>query len=151
MRLLRWGLACGLIFALPCNAESTPVFQTFIAASNNNRTPNQTPEKHFDCSDNVYAVIKSDAETNLPSSEHQLVVNWFNPNNKLEQETRYKFTSIGKDTFVWAWLRLSAPAGAAIGRIFDPAFGMAEFIGQWRVEILIDQHKIATHQFDVLC
>lgn len=144
-------LLCSVLFAAPCFAEPTQTFKTFIAASNNGRTPNLIPEEHFDCSDMVYAVIKSGDTLNHAATQHELVVNWFNPANKLEQNTHYGFTAIGKDTFIWAWLRLSAPAGAAFGRIFDPAFGMGEFIGKWRVEILIDDDKIATHHFNVLC
>ena len=141
----------GLFFAPLCLANKPTQFETFIAASDNGRTPNLTPEKHFDCSDMVYAVIKSNETSVRAAKNHELVVNWINPAKKLEQETRYTFSSFGKDTFVWAWLRLSAPAGAAFGRIFDPAFGMAKFIGDWRVEIIIDDDKIATHHFNVLC
>jgi len=28
---------------------------------------------------------------------------------------------------------------------------MSEFIGKWRAEVRIDEKKIDTHQFDVLC
>ena len=147
----RWLIWLSYLFVLPCFAEQPASFETYIAASDNGRTPNLKPEKHFDCSDMVYAVIKSNETTIRVAQNHDLVVNWINPANKLEQETRYDFSSYGKDTLVWAWLRLSAPAGAAFGRIFDPSFGMAKFIGDWRVEIIIDGEKVATHQFNVLC
>lgn len=150
-RTIYWLIVLSLWFVLPANAKPAPAFDSFIATSDNGKTPNQSAEVHFDCSDKVFAVIKSSETTNHKSRTHDLIVNWFDPTDKLEQETRYEFTSFGKGTFVWAWLRLSAPAGAAIGRIFDPAFGMGEFIGEWRAEIEIDGQKIATHRFKVLC
>ncbi|MEE9447778.1 MAG: hypothetical protein V3V09_07435 [Arenicellales bacterium] len=115
-----------------------------------NDIPSATPEAQFDCSDKIYAVIEIKT-AGSHNKEHQLVVNWMNPGNKLEEKTRYKFTSYGEGTRIWAWLTLSAPSGAAIGRIFDPAFGMASFIGKWRAEIKVDDKKIATHPFEVLC
>ena len=108
-------------------------------------------KEHFECSDTIYAVIEVTAPERQQASEHLLVVNWFNPNGKLEQRTRFEFNSYGKGTRVWAWLRLSGSTGAAIGQMFDPSFGMSEFIGTWRAEFIIDDDKLANHHFEVLC
>ncbi len=153
---LRIVLVCALAFSHISIAQdkavtASPSFNTFITARAIDDIPGSTPEKHFDCSDKIYTVIEVTAPERQTPSQHELIVDWLNPGNKLEQKTRYAFTSYGKGTRVWAWLRLSGPTGAAIAQIFDPAFGMGEFIGQWRAEVRIDGKKIVTHPFDVLC
>ena len=132
-------------------ANAPPKYSTYITSGTDNNIPRDEASENFDCSDKIYVVVEVASPLADGPSEHLLIVKWFNPGNKLDEKTKYAFTSYGEGTRFWAWLRLSAGAGAAIGRIFDPAFGMGEFIGQWRAEIWIDDQKISSHPFHVLC
>lgn len=151
-RLLYTLLLTGLLCWQPARAADTkPTFHSFLTAQAHGDRPGSTAQEHFECSDTIYAVIEVTAPDRQKPSTHLLVVNWFNPANELEQRTRFEFNSYGRGTRVWAWLRLSGSSGAAIGQMFDPAYGMEKFIGDWRADVLIDKKKLATHHFDVLC
>ena len=144
----------GLIFGLlspAVFAEVSPTFETYLTAHAKDNRPGSISQNEFECADKIYAVVKVTAPDRQKASEHLLIVNWLNPENHLEQKTRLNFKSYGRGTQVWAWLKLSGSTGASIGQIFDPSYGMDEFIGKWRAEIIIDDKKIATHPFDVLC
>lgn len=139
------------MLALPGYAQTSPTFSSFITAHAVESIPGSTPDNQFDCSDKIYLVIEVTAPLRQKPSTHQLLVKWYNPGGDIEQRTRYEFTSHGKGTRIWAWLRLSGPSGAAIAQVFDPAFGMGEFIGEWKAAVFIDGDKLETHHFDVLC
>jgi len=142
----------GLVIAHPASAaEVKPTFEVYLTAEANNNRPGPTPQNQFECADKIYAVVKVTAPEHQKTTEHLLIVNWLNPGNRLEQKTRYTFKSYGKGTQVWAWLKLSGSTGSSIGQIFDPSYGMDKFIGKWRVEFIIDDKKIDTLPFEVLC
>lgn len=132
-------------------AETYPTFEVYLTTGGEQNRPRPSPQNQFECAEKIYAVVKVTASASQKKSKHLLIVNWLNPGDRLEQKTRYPFHSYGKGTQVWAWLKLSGSTGSSIGQIFDPAYGMDKFIGQWRAEFIIDDKKIATLPFDVLC
>ena len=131
--------------------DAYPTFEVYLTGEGEHNRPGPNPQHEFECADKIYAVVKVSAPVRQKKSKHLLIVNWLNPGDRLEQKTRYPFHSYGKGTQVWAWLKLSGSTGSSIGQIFDPAYGMDKFIGQWRAEFIIDDKKIATIPFDVLC
>ncbi len=151
----KWGWAlvlAGLLTGSAALAEQTsPSFTSYLALAASKNRPGIEPQEHFECSDTIFAVVEVTAPVRQQPSEHLLIVNWFNPEGRLQERTRVEFTAYGKGTRVWAWLRLSGSTGAAIGQMFDPSFGMSEFIGTWRAEFTIDDRELATHKFEVLC
>ena len=127
---------------------AAPSYTAYLTGDAFEDVPNASEQDSFDCSQKVYLVVEM---SGLEGDEHLLQVKWFDPRNKLEENTRYNFHYIGDGTRIWAWLRLSGPPGAAIGRVFDPSFGMGSFIGKWRAEVSVDDKHISTLKFEVLC
>ena len=158
-RLLRklswitWFSLTGLLVGQPAwAAQDKPTFRAYLTTTQaNSNRPRTIAQEHFECSDTIYVVIEVTAPDRQQASDHLLIVNWLNPADKLQEKTRVEFKSYGKGTRAWAWLRLSGSSGASIGQMFDPSFGMSEFIGKWRAEISIDKKKLKTIRFDVLC
>ena len=109
--------------------------------------PDTEPMMQFDCSDRIHLVITA---AGLSKEKHELKALWFDPTGERKEMTRYKFDAM-PITQVWAWLQLHGPTGAIVGQMFDPSFGMEEFIGEWRVDVLIDGTRIAEQKFRVLC
>ena len=141
-----------LLLSVPAWGEQVrPTFHSYLTTEGANKQPAMDQKEHFECSDTIYVVVEVTAPERQQASEHLLIVKWFNPDGKLQERTRFEFNSYGKGTRVWAWLRLSGSTGASVGRMFDPAFGMSEFIGDWRAEVYIDDKKHSTLKFDVLC
>ena len=133
-------------------AQPKPTFHAYLTTTQaNSNRPRTIAQEHFECSDTIYAVIEVTAPDRQQASDHLLIVNWLNPADKLEEKTRVEFKSYGKGSRACAWLRPSGSSGASIGQMFDPSFGMSEFIGKWRAEISIDKKKFKTISFDVLC
>ena len=124
---------------------------SYLTAEDNEGIPGYTKQTDFTCTDQVYMVMETGFTEGEESAQHTLTVHWRNPNGKVEERTQYDFTHYEQGARVWAWLRLSGPPGAAIARLFDPAFGMGKFIGTWKVEVKVGKKKVATHSFDVLC
>ena len=144
-------LLIALLTSLPIEAKTEPTFRSYLTMEGSKNHPASKAKSNFECSDTIYVVVEVTAPVRQETSEHLLIVDWFNPGNRLQEKTRIDFKSYGKGTRLWAWLRLSGTTGASIGQMFDPSFGMSEFIGKWRAEVRIDEKKIDTHQFDVLC
>ena len=128
--------------------SANPVYTSYLTGDSFEDVPTTKRQNSFDCSQKVYLVVEM---SGMEGDEHRLQVKWFDPRNKLEENTHYKFNYLGDGTRIWAWLRLSGPPGAAIGRVFDPSFGMGSFIGNWKADVLIDDEKISTLKFEVLC
>lgn len=133
------------------NANEFINYSTYLATNGDYNIPLVDKQKHFDCSENIYIVIEVSKQTSKTPSQHKFVVNWINPGGGLEQTTKQDFTSYGVGTRLWAWLRLTPPSGVSLSKIFDPAFGMGAFIGQWLAKISIDGVDVENHEFDVLC
>lgn len=150
----RW-FACVVLlyvaFSLVVQADTEPSFRSYLTGEGSQNRPRSEAQNDFECSDTIYIVVEVTDPVRQEPGEHLLIVDWFNPVSKLQEKTRIEFKSYGKGTRVWAWLRLSGSTGASIGQMFDPSFGMSEFIGKWRAEVRIDDEKLATHHFDVLC
>ena len=143
-------VACLPVIA-PAQAESEPSFRSYLTGEGGKNRPRSKAQTDFECSDTIYIVIEVTDPVQQETSEHVLIVDWFNPADHIQEKTRIEFKSYGRGTRIWAWLRLSGSSGASIGQMFDPSFGMEEFIGKWHAEIRVDDEKIATHHFDVLC
>ena len=147
-----WLSGAAGFLSTPAAADDVyPTFEVYLTSEASNNRPGSKAQSQFECADKIYAVVTVTEPVHQAKSEHLLIVNWLNPGDRLEQKTRYPFHSYGKGTKVWAWLKLSGSTGSSIGQIFDPAFGMDKFIGQWRAEFIIDDKKITTLPFDVLC
>ena len=101
----------------------------------------------FDCSDRIYTVVEAQG---LALGKHELKVSWVDPAGIQKELTRYEFDAY-PFTRIWAWLQLNPPTGAIIGQVFDPSFGMEEFIGQWTAKVSIDDKLVKQHEFEVLC
>ncbi|MFT5259489.1 MAG: hypothetical protein ACI810_001234 [Gammaproteobacteria bacterium] len=134
------------------HAAKPPIdVKSYLTSKQVNGVPTYKEEIDFTCTDQVYLIIETGGSESTEPSEHQLSVIWHNPSGKVEQRTLYDFTHYLGGSRVWAWLRLSSPPGAAVARLFDPAFGMGEFIGTWRAVVKIDRKEVAAHEFEVLC
>ncbi len=123
-------------------------YQAYLTADTNSNVPAHDGNDDFSCSDKIYAVIEA---SNLTGKMHVLEVRWIGPSGNIQERTHYEFAFHGDNTRIWAWLSLYGPTGAVIGRLFDPSFGMGEFIGEWEAEILVDKKQIASLPFHILC
>ena len=129
------------------NSQAEPNYSIYLTNKTKNDQPVLDKVTVFDCSDRVYVVVEV---FNLSTEMHKLEVNWINPQGERQERTRFEFKG-GAFSRSWAWLQLHGSTGAAIGQIFDPSFGMENFIGNWTAEVLINKKPIQKVQFQVLC
>ena len=122
-------------------------FDVYFTRELDGQQPAHQASDQFDCSDRIYTVVEA---RGLDAGNHKLEVRWTDPGGRQREHTRYQFNST-TFTRVWAWLQLNGPTAAFIGQVFDPSFGMDEFIGKWQIEVSIDDEKISISEFDVLC
>ena len=125
----------------------TPNFDIYFTNEVVNQRPSTAAIDEFDCSDRIHVVITAKG---LSSKPHELRVRWLDPIGEQKELTRFEFNGL-PSTQVWAWLQLHGPTGAILGQMFDPAFGMEEFIGEWHAEVSIDNEIIGKPTFKVLC
>ena len=143
-----WAIGVLLLFSFSgLKADQPPSYDIYLTRYAENGIPSREAHTDFDCSDRIYLVVEAN---NLTTEEHDLQVRWFNPVGDQQERTDYSFQAY-PFTRIWAWLQLSGPPGAVIGQVFDPAFGMEEFIGEWQTKITIDKKKIDDVEFNVLC
>lgn len=136
-----------LLFSCTVFAEQTVGYNIFLTSKEDNNQPLDEPMTQFDCSDRIFVVV---IVAGLAQEDHELKVRWMGPGGDQRELTRYTFQGLPV-TKIWAWLQLHGPTGAIVGQMFDPSFGMEEFIGQWNAEIYIDGKQVSLQQFQVLC
>ena len=124
-----------------------PTYEFYLTNKAENNMPSREKMTAFDCSDRVHLVMEA---FNLEPGNHRLEVLWFNPQGKRQEVTRFNFNGAAYSR-VWAWLQLHGSTGAAIGQIFDPSFGMEDFIGNWTAKVSINQTPIESVEFHVIC
>ncbi len=129
------------------SADESVSFRTYLTNEVINDQPGQSTVTEFGCTDRIYLVVEA---AGLSEQKHELTVKWFNPVDDQQELTNYGFDAFSY-TRVWAWLQLSGPPGAVLGQMFDPSFGMEEFIGEWHAKVLIDKSEISNLGFNVLC
>ena len=128
-------------------AVQPPSYELYLTNKTDNNIPSREKLAAFDCSDRVYLVMEA---FNLQPGNYRLEVLWFNPQGERQEVTRFNFNGAAYSR-VWAWLQLHGSTGAAIGQIFDPSFGMEDFIGNWTANVSIDQTPIESVEFHVVC
>ncbi len=142
-------IAVALLATLPAKAAADVRYEIYLTNHVISTQPTSTAVTQFDCSDRIFVVVEA---TGLAQAEHELTVEWINPADERLELTNFDFHAHpSTPSRVWAWLQLHGPTGAVIGQIFDPSFGMEDFIGEWHARVLIDQEQIGAPVFNVLC
>lgn len=130
-------------------ADSTePRSQSYLALSNQHGAPTTEAQTSFDCTDKIFVVAEL---THFKRGKHQLSVRWVDPADQVRETTDYPFFVQQDKTRIWAWLSLSRGAGAGILQWLDPAAGLEEFVGPWRVTLAVDGKRLHENEFEVDC
>lgn len=129
-------------------AQSKPEFEISFSAQQKNGLPVITHENQFDCSDQIFAIISA---RDLADKPVEVTVVWKNPAAEIQETTPVNLFPVEGKALGWAWLKLHKPNGAAMLSFLDNSIGMDGFIGDWRVEVLIDNDRVARQTFNVLC
>lgn len=111
--------------------------------------PLEESKENFDCLDKIYAVTEL---SHLKSGKHAIEFKWVDPSGVAREHTNYDFYISDKPSIkLWAWLELSRAQGASMMQWLNPAAGLEEFIGQWELELLVDDKTIQQGKFEVSC
>jgi len=102
----------------------------------------------FECTEKIYSVLEL---SDYPIGTYQLSVAWIDPTRDVRERTEYEFRVRESETRLWAWLTLSRATGASILQWIDPAAGLEEFVGDWKIEVRVNDKKLASSDFQVVC
>jgi hypothetical protein len=132
------------------NVETKPSSRILITLENEHGGPalDLGDQEEFDCNDKIFTVVELQ---NYPKEKFQLSVKWINPEGDVQEHTQYPFNVHNDATRVWAWLSLSRATGAGMLQFINPAAGMEEFVGEWNVEVSLNDKRIGNDRFLVLC
>lgn len=120
----------------------------YFALGNKYELPLKEERNYFSCSDKIFTVIELN---NLPKTTYDLAIIWKDPSNTQRERTEHPFTVARDETRLWSWLSLAPSDGAAMIQWINPAAGLEEFVGPWTVDILINNRKISSKSFEVIC
>jgi hypothetical protein len=143
VKLLLFLTLCGL-----GSAQADAGFSIILTAKTQDGVPSGEASSEFGCGDRIYAVI---TVKGLTKSQHLLEAIWRDPHGKDREHTRYPFVVRYDQERIWVWLKLHRPPEAALVQFMDPSAGMDEFVGEWRVEVLVDGRVIEQKKFNVIC
>lgn len=146
--LLFASLASSVSYAKSQEVTLEPVTTVYFAVADKYNRPLNEKKQSFACSDKIFTVVEL---SNYPLKDYQLSVRWYDPANKLRENTQYPFSISKEKTRLWAWLSLSRGAGAGMWQWINPAAGLEDFIGPWKVEVYINDKKIESKEFSVDC
>jgi len=119
--------------------EIEPSAAVYLSLSDKHGFPLTEKQSHFDCLDKIYSVVEL---TNYQKGSYHLAIHWVDPTGDIRERTQYEFLVREQETRLWGWLSLSRAKGAGMLTWINPAAGLEEFVGEWRVEIRIDNKKI---------
>jgi len=122
--------------------------KVYFALGDEHEFPLTEERKYFSCSDKIFTVIELN---HLPKTKYDLAIVWKDPSETERERTQYPFTVGTDETRLWSWLSLAPARGAAMIQWINPAAGLEEFIGPWTVEVRINNKKISTKRFEVIC
>lgn len=120
----------------------------FLTASEQEGVPLNEPATEFACSDKIYAVIEV---SGLSRDIHKLDAIWRDPRGKDREHTEYEFIVGNDKERIWVWLKLHRSTEAALVSFMNPSAGMDEFIGEWELQLVLDNKLIDKRSFSVLC
>ena len=120
----------------------------YLTAGLSGSTPNKQPATQFTCKDKIYAVLETDG---LNKKDYTLEAEWFGPDGKREEYTRYNFKGWGGSQRFWVWLKLNSPPEAALARFVNPSAGYEDFIGPWILKLSVNGEALGSSRFEVAC
>ncbi len=129
-------------------ARADAGYSIILTAKTHDGVPSHEASAEFGCSDQIYAVITGNG---LAKSRHLLEAVWRDPRGKDREHTRYPFVVRHDQERIWVWLKLHRPPEAALVQFMNPSAGMDEFVGEWRVKVLVDGRLIEQKKFNVVC
>lgn len=119
-----------------------------VMLSSNYQHEKTIAQTNFDCDQKIFAVILL---KNYPEKTHNITINWIDPYEKQRESTEIP-TYVSKNTvYTWSSLSLHRDATAGMLQWVNPAAGMEEFIGEWRVNVVIDGKLVEYKKFTVVC
>ena len=125
-----------------------PSYSFSFSSKQQNGLPLLTNETQFDCSNQIYAIVNA---SNLPDEPINSTIIWRNPANEIQEKTPVTLYPVDGKAFGWAWLKLHKTTGAALLSFIDDSIGMDEFIGDWQIELLVNNERVVKQSFNVLC
>ena len=150
-KAIAYAVAFCFVVQLPiaqANKEQASPYHVYFSTADKYGSPRTEAKTEFDCSDKIYTVLELD---DYAVGRHQLSVTWRDPEANTREKTTYPFSYRGKKVRLWSWLTLSRATGAAMIQWIDPAAGLEEFIGEWDVEVRINDKLEKRDQFQISC
>lgn len=150
-------IVCSMVFLLAHTSVLQPASATekrkasakvYFSLGDKYELPLKEEKLNFDCSDKIFTVVELN---HLPKTKYDISIVWKDPSNIERERTEFPFTVARAETRLWSWLSLSPANGAAMIQWVNPAAGLEEFIGPWTVEVRINNKKISTKHFEVIC
>jgi hypothetical protein len=92
----------------------------------------------FSTADKIHCLVKWHGISN---GKHTTEFHWINPQKQTQEYYEHTFTATCNDYDVWSWLRLDE------GSIF--AFDSFDFVGEWRIEVFLDDGFFAKKKFTI--
>jgi len=140
-------LACS--FLLPGKTQASPddskpasqAFSHYLSRDEKGMEKSQT----FTLSDKVYLHIQF---SHLPKGNHRLKALWFSPKGKLQEKTDFPI-SLSQSQSYQAYLWLSFESRGWLSKLQSRSLSMPEFMGEWRVELYLNQQKLLEDRFSV--
>lgn len=131
------------------DSQETPKATLRFALPDQHGFPLDEKQESFDCLDKIYSVTEL---TKFSKGKHNVEFKWIEPSGSTRERTVYDFWIRDKpSTKLWAWIEFSRARGAGMIQWLNPAAGLEEFIGNWKLELLIDGKKVNSGNFDVSC
>ena len=140
---------CAFISLAPVASGQTANGKVYYALADETNAPQREGLSEFDCTDKIYTVLELE---NFAVGKHQFSVHWIDPAGQLREHTQYPFNiQNSTEHRLWAWLLLSRARGAGMLTFVNPAAGLEEFIGEWKIQVRVDDKLLDTGKFDVIC
>ena len=134
--------------AAESNTISEQSHKVYLSDADEHGFPKKDKKDVFECTEKIYSVLEL---SDYPVGTYQLSVAWIDPALDVRERTEYEFRVRESETRLWAWLTLSRATGASLLQWINPAAGLEEFVGGWKIEVSVNDQKLASSDFQVVC
>lgn len=115
--------------------------------------PDYNAKKHFSCKEQMFSVIAINNKEFI--KDYTVIIpayiKWINPQGHVQERTQIQIPLFNGKGRSFAWLKLHQPSGASMLGFVNDTLGLEEFIGDWTIQLEINNQTISEYPFSVLC
>lgn len=138
------------------NYLDSEIYKIYTSAKNSEsdrNIPDYKAKYNFSCKEQMFSVIEIDNKEFI--KDYTVIIpahiKWINPQGNVQERTHIQIPLFNGKGRSYAWLKLHQPSGASMLGFVNDTLGLEEFIGDWKIQLEVNNQTIAEYPYSVIC